>query len=915
MFRQLTAPRSKLIGKRRHNIGNNVFNKGIAVKMLRMTSPLSPIFGLPLTILLTSFGCGKDHMAAHKATQEVSAAMALAAASPLPPTLSIKDYVHMWWPQRYASGSISIQSGYYGLTFDPVSGSITHLGYTRSPVSQTNAAVQANGVVEALPVSSSSMEIATSAGTFVANKFADDGGGVVNPSRIIDSGTFMQRVELNNAYFASATNVKGNVTIAAQPRQFVVNSSATATTDIATSVQLTFRLNLVGGVAKFTKGTDSRSVILQRSGSSGDTVTFATPETASQGVTIAFSSSGVVFTKKVPNLASGQTLSLPVLVIPANLGSATAADEFLTPLSTAAVAKAQVPYPKVTTTAITTDPNAVLPPYTDATYDYSRALNVIGLSPLPISGGWSLINNQNVYNRVRFKVTNPSSQPRLVPIAFDDPASTAAGNVSGGSPMIRDLAGEPVGIPVQISKNWHATGQKWYHFYTIIPVAASSSVEYEFTLAGPRWGKVFAASHSQLSLVGWAGNQLWDESAMGSFGESITYDPHQSAAGSNICDVRPMLVQANNSKWNWAGNVGGGDFLVYFNSSNQRQPLSRMKVDRSYTGPNLTKVTYAAESLDKKVDVQVTAQMGRTDDVVRTWDHLKYKFLADTTYTRLAIFQALADGYSEGRFKQHAYGDETGVKFQGAFPSPLVTGYLSAKERGILSTGKAPWFMLYGATAKAGESLPSQFANVMYTVRSYKATINGATYTQPNLSIVGINNNGYHIGFEIGFPYNSSQMLIKAGSIVEATIEYAVPPADKSVYYGSSDYLLAMPATDFNTPAMAIKQARDNMLTVTPSIGTLNRTYPIEITAAGATGVVAQFSLSGGLGYTPVTFHGLPSYNSWALERKVGTTWARVDQSVIGNDYWQSYYSAAQGNYDLIFNINNSGLNEYRLVK
>jgi len=223
--------------------------------------------------------------------------------------------------------------------------------------------------------------------------------------------------------------------------------------------------------------------------------------------------------------------------------------------------------------------------------------------------------------------------------------------------------------------------------------------------------------------------------------------------------------------------------------------------------------------------------------------------------------------------------------------------------------------MLYGATAKTGESLPSQFANVMYTVRSYKATINGAIYTQPNLSIVGINNNGYHLGFGLGFPYNSSQKLVKAGSVVEATIEYAVPPADKTVYYGSSDYLLAMPATDFNTPAMAIKQARRNMLTVTPSIGTLNRTYPIEITAAAATGVVAQFSLNGGLGYTPVTFHGLPSYNSWALERKVGTTWARVDQSVIGNDYWQSYYSAAQGNYDLIFNVNNSGLNEYRLVQ
>ena len=42
----------------------------------------------------------------------------------------------------------------------------------------------------------------------------------------------------------------------------------------------------------------------------------------------------------------------------------------------------------------------------------------------------------------------------------------------------------------------------------------------ELTLASSRWGEAYAASHAQLSLIGYgsAGGH-WDESALGSFGE------------------------------------------------------------------------------------------------------------------------------------------------------------------------------------------------------------------------------------------------------------------------------------------------------------------------------------------------------------------------------------------------------------
>ena len=82
------------------------------------------------------------------------------------------------------------------------------------------------------------------------------------------------------------------------------------------------------------------------------------------------------------------------------------------------------------------------------------------------------------------------------------------------------------------------------------------SHELEHTFAHSKWGEAFAAAHAQLSLIGWGQNQQWDESSLGAFGESITYDPDLTLNRAMVDDVRPFLVEAKN-KWSWTGNVGG----------------------------------------------------------------------------------------------------------------------------------------------------------------------------------------------------------------------------------------------------------------------------------------------------------------------------------------------------------------------
>ena len=64
----------------------------------------------------------------------------------------------------------------------------------------------------------------------------------------------------------------------------------------------------------------------------------------------------------------------------------------------------------------------------------------------------------------------------------------------------------------------------------------------------------------------------------------------------------------------------------------------------------------------------------------------------------------------------------------------------------------------------------------------------------------------------------------------------------------------------------------------------------------GAT--AAELTLSGGLGYRPVSFSGLVRHDGWKLERRTDGDWERVDQSSsVGNDWWQATHDPAAGTW------------------
>ena len=830
------------------------------------------------------------------------------------------DHVYSYWPTNFRPWPTwpayrklrYVNAGTYGLCFDTASGAITHLGPLSNPGGNAEGALQLdNATIEALPSLAVTHDLQLGGVTHPATSFEGDGANANIPGQLIDGGRFMQRVEIPEVRYSSAPGLIGSVQLATMPRHFVLTHRTTV--DTAQPGGGAARIHLTGaalsGLTQVTPLASGRAV--RMTDAQGDGWVFVVPEATGTTASIAvLPSGGLSASRSVTSLAAGDTVAVSLLALPAAGLSNAQLDTYLYPGTTV-----QLRYVQRNRQGADTGP------LVDATFDPERGAYLVDLDLLtnvgaPTWPNWASATHQTWYNRHRLVLSCTASEPLSIPIALDLQADVIS-SITGGCAMLRDATGQPLGVPVQISKNWHETTspRRWYHFYATPLLPAGGTHELEFTIARAKWGAAFAASHAQLSLIGWGQNQQWDESALGCWGESITYDPDLTLGRSMLDDVRPFLVQSQNL-YNWTGNVGGADFLTFRAPSGYRDRLGRLRTLYRAPGPNLTDVTYAGVTYDGKIEARIRTRLGRTDDVVRAFYDLEYTFHDDVTYDRLAFFQVCADNYSDNDFARLAYGNAAGVVVDAASVPTGTVGYASAIDRGIAIAGDAPWVLLYD-NQKPDTNLPEDVACVGFVIRDYELVSNGVTTTTPHINLVNTNNwNQYpEVGFELAVPYNAASPVVPAGTTLRATIEYLVLPDDKALYYGPSADLNALPAAVFGTPEMMRLMADGNRTDLQVSVGTLLGTHPIELQVDPTSPLAAQFSLTGGFGYVPLIFRGLPSHEDWRLERRVGSQWNDLGQEVEGNDYWQATYDPTTASYDLVFNVDNTGTTEYRLMR
>ncbi|MGI9571076.1 MAG: hypothetical protein ACR2PH_15385, partial [Desulfobulbia bacterium] len=795
---------------------------------------------------------------------------------------NVSDYVQVWWADglRTLTRVFNVQTSRYGLSFDYDDLAINTFGPIADPATEGEVILQDNSIVDSMPAAAIDCVIENNSTSYsvtgVSNKSTDN-------CHLVENGKFCHRKWIKDLTFDSGVpSGNANLMVSAWPDR--INFALYFTPDTA----------MTNGALEVTIDIDSIYSTLLSDGSSRALATssngagyiFVSDDPAA---TLTCDSTNTKCTVRLApgSWSGGVENAVGITVYPV-------ADDCTNELADVEISES---------TGITVTANQTLPSAVALTDSYDRRC------------GWYQIdmrndiatNDNDAIERVDLTLQNSNASDVEVRLNFNRDGRNE--NITGISAILCDASNAPTGIPIQICKNWHQNGQRfdgpWYMGFTMLTVPANSTVNLVYTRVPGHWGGVAAASHAQLSLVGWGSNQLWDLSAIGAWGESITYDPDMCLGRSMIDDVRPLMVYQMNTdtpvEFGWTNNVGGANFLAYWDGNGIRQSNSNMKTKYTRQCPNLTDVTYAGDCANGAIKLQCTAKLNRTDDIVRGIYKLRYDIMTpidvdaspDGYKKRIAFFQLGADNYNAHDFEKMARGNSAGL-IEEWMP---VKGGKTYSRVAIPCTGTTPWFSLHQANSQ-DTSLYGAWANRGLVIRSYSAKLGGVVDNTPYASVYGTHDVMPSANVELTVPDTLTQLL--PGDYIEMEIVYVVMPQFAADYYGPNANLASALTTMEDTWQMINREAVGNDLTVTASTGTVITEYPIKIKALRNQ---AQFIVNGGLGYVPMTFTDLQDYSGFTLERNNSGTWTAIDQSTHGNDFWQTDYDPVSNTWEITYTV------------
>ncbi len=494
------------------------------------------------------------------------------------------------------------------------------------------------------------------------------------------------------------------------------------------------------------------------------------------------------------------------------------------------------------------------------------------------------------------EATNPGNSPENLPLVFDQPIPRAI----TGTVMVLCSAdsGRPLGIPVQISKNWHGSyptvhDGPWLRGSTLLALQAGETRRFKLRVVYGYWGGAGAVSHAQLSLIGYGGNWLWDESALGSWGESLTYDPTQHLGSAFLGDIRPAFTDSyGGTTHNWTENVGGGDFLIYRDSANTYRWLKRQKTCYLQTGPNMTEVHYGGVTDDDKIRVTYVSRAVSTLDYHRRFHDYRYVFLQDVvTPSRLVFHQMAADFYLTAAFENYNLGDASGLLSS----ETIEAGGNVYKGSPIPFDGK--WLSIVDITGGKDS------ARALRGMIPLSATLNGSPLP-------------LHI-HKYGRTWGASTMLFdlssasvtrsySAGDVVEGEVEFIMPPQHVDNYWGGDTELINR-LTGYG--AASWEPVRDEMLhniqmNVSMHAGSMLRNYPLEIQPPSSGNVLADFTVNGGgIGHIPLVLKNAASGIALKAQRWDNGSWIDLESVDIDNHTYYQALRNADGTTNYTFSI------------
>lgn len=501
------------------------------------------------------------------------------------------------------------------------------------------------------------------------------------------------------------------------------------------------------------------------------------------------------------------------------------------------------------------------------------------------------------------EVKNPFGSQQNVPLVFEQPTPRAI----TGTLMIlcNENDGSPIGVPVQISKNWHTSANTlhqgyWLRGSTMLTMSANETKRLRLRVIYGYWGRVGTVSHSQLSVIGYGGNWKWDESALGAWGESMTFDPTQHLGASFIADVRPSFttpLNGTSTSHNWTENSGGGDFLIYYDSANKFRWLKRIKTAYKWTGPNITEVLYSGITDDDKIRANYKSTFVRTNDYHRRFLDYKYEFLGSVNPARLAFFQMAADYYTGPSFLNYYRGHSGGLQSQ-YLADPGGNTYKSK----FYFSGR--WLAVDDTDTSAGSEKYHSRRGLLH----YYSTLNGMSF-DTYFHTYGRSWGPAKMLFDLSS--NTTTRSYNSGDVIEGRIGFIMMPKSPQEYWGS-DSEFAGRLTSYTNPWRGVYDEYRYNRNMNPVVnsGTRVRTYPLEIIANNASPVLAEFTISGnqGVGHIPVILRDVNPGLEIRVQRRVqpyvNNAWVWLEGVDIGqNNYYQGVMNSS-GKMDYCLNIN-----------
>jgi len=515
------------------------------------------------------------------------------------------------------------------------------------------------------------------------------------------------------------------------------------------------------------------------------------------------------------------------------------------------------------------------------------------------------------------EVTNPLSAVTNIPLRFIQPIPRA---ITGTVMLLSDAdSGRPLGIPVQLSKNWHGSptqvhGGFWLRGSTMLTLQPGATERMKLRLVYGYWGGAGTVSHSQLSLIGYKANWKWDQSALGAWGESLTYDPTQHLGGAFLDDIRPTFTDSYensgaykdggiaNTTYNWTENVGGGDFLTYRDSANKFHWLKRLKTCYYQTGPNLTEVLYSGVTDDDKIRINYTSRMMSTLDYHRHFHAYNYEFLQDVTAPeRLSFFQMAADYYNTAVYENYYIGNASGLLATeniNAGDDPIAGGN-TYKGDPILMNGQ--WLSIDDSFGNSG----TVAAQALRGLIPLSSTLNGADLPL-HLHKYGRSWGSRTPTMLFEFSADSVDRSYSAGDVVAGEIQFILPPQHVDNYWGSDGELETRLSNygDANWQPVRDELVENIRMAVSVHQGTLQDNYPLEIQATTGKRVLTDFTVTrGGIGHIPLLLKGADAGLELKVQRYSSGAWVNLEAVDVEADTYYQAVLNADGSMDYSFSI------------